>query len=78
VRQPLYSAAAVAVTVPRLAHATVQDARMMAPPVLSHLLAAENATADGRGFPRADENLSIRLSELTTAGMDGDDVPKHR
>ena len=30
-------------------------------------------------FPRADENLSIRLSELTKTpvGMDGDAVPKH-
>jgi hypothetical protein len=30
-------------------------------------------------FPRADENLSVRLSELTKTpvGMDDDDVPKH-
>ena len=30
-------------------------------------------------FPRADENLSIRLSELTktSVGMDGDGIPKH-
>ena len=41
--------------------------------------------ANGRGggwsvdFPRADENLSIRLAELTKApvGMDEDDVPRH-
>ena len=43
----------------------------------------EAGNGDGGGwsvdFPRADENLSIRLSELTKTyvGMDGDDVPKH-
>ena len=43
----------------------------------------EAANGDGGGwnvdYPRADENLSIRLSELTrtSVGMDHDDVPKH-
>lgn len=43
----------------------------------------ESNYGDGGGwsadFPRADENLSIRLSELTKTpvGMDRDDVPKH-
>ena len=43
----------------------------------------EASNGDGGGwnvdFPRADENLSIRLSELTKTpvGMDTDDVPKH-
>jgi uncharacterized protein DUF4159 len=44
-----------------------------------------NGAANGDGgswdvdFPRADENLSIRLSELTRApvGMDKDEAPKH-
>jgi len=42
-----------------------------------------NASGDGGAwnvdYPRADENLSIRLSELTktSVGMDQDDMPKH-
>jgi len=44
---------------------------------------SEAANGDGGGwdvdYPRADENLSIRLSELTKApvGMDQDAMPKH-
>ena len=43
----------------------------------------ESASGDGGGwsvdFPRADENLSVRLSELTktSVGMGPDGVPKH-
>jgi len=44
---------------------------------------SEAANGDGGGWnvdwPRADENLSIRLSELTktSVGMDSDNLPKH-